>query len=206
MPEKTAIVPLRDFWSSFFEVTSRDNPPLREAGTLQRYLVGVFGELTDHAFEHLEVLPTRVTCEGCRNNTVGRRDAVCETHLGVLTGLFRAMTHAPVNASYTPDPEGNCVITLQLIAVNGTSLTALAARLQHVEPFASAGQPMLLDRRNGAVHALVPSANAVMSGLDQERTPSELAAVTGLGDAEIRIILDQFYAAGWVSCRFALVE
>src|SRR5215831_1634752 len=162
-------------------MTSRAGPPAREPVALQRYLEGVFGELTQHAFESLEVLPTRITCTGCRNNTAKRRDAVCETHVGVLCGVFQAMTHVPMQVAYAADPGGNCVITLKLATLDGVPVTPFATRLDHVELHQTAGQAALLDR---------------------SRSPAELAAATGLPDAAVRTTLDQLYTAGWISCRF----
>src|SRR5262249_57746974 len=110
-------------------MTSRAGPPAREPVALQRYLEGVFGELTQHAFESLEVLPTRITCTGCRNNTAKRRDAVCETHVGVLCGIFQAMTHVPMQAAYAPHPPGHCLLTLQLATPDDVPAPPVAPRL-----------------------------------------------------------------------------
>jgi len=202
VPATPAFVPLRDFWCRYFEMTSRASPPARESVTLQRYMEGVFGELTQHAFESLEVLPTRITCTGCRNNTAKRRDAVCETHVGVLCGVFQAMTHVPMQVAYAADPGGNCVITLKLATLDGVPVTPFATRLDHVELYQTAGQAMLLDRRSGAGYALMPAAASILALLDRSRSPAELAAATGLPDAAVRTTLDQLYTAGWISCRF----
>jgi hypothetical protein len=202
VPAAPVFIPLRDFWSRYFEMTSRASPPLRESVALQRYLEAVFGELTHHAFDSLEVLPTRITCADCRNNTPERRDAVCETHLGVLTGIFQAMSHVPMEATRALDPDGQCVVTMNLATVGGVPVTAFATRLDHVELFHGAGQTMLFDRRAGMTYQLVPTAAAVMALLDRSQSSADLAAVTGLTDTAVRTILDQFYTAGWVSCRF----
>src|SRR5262245_63621273 len=113
-------------------MTSRAGPPAREPVALQRYLEGVFGELTQHAFESLEVLPTRITCTGCRNNTAKRRDAVCETHVGVLCGVFQAMTHVPRQGAYAADPGGNGVVTLKRATRGGARGTPLGTGLSPV--------------------------------------------------------------------------
>src|SRR5262249_36678236 len=183
-------------------MTSRASPPARESVALQRYVEGVFGELTQHAFDSLEVLPTRITCTGCRNNTAKRRDAVCETHVGVLRGVFQAMGHVPTEAAYAADRGGHCVSALKLATLDGVPVTPFATRLDHVELYQAAGQAMLLDRRTGVGYALMPAAASILALLDRSRSPAELVTATALSDAAVRTTLDQLYTVGWSSWRF----
>ncbi|QQO34258.1 hypothetical protein JJC00_00620 [Bradyrhizobium diazoefficiens] len=202
MSATSAYVSLRDFWSQYFELTSRANPPPREAVVLQRYVGSVFGDLTEHRFDHLDTLPITVQCSACQNNTAQRKEAVCETHVGVLIGILEAMTHVPIEASYVPTPDRDCVVTLQLSPVNGRPAAAVAARREHVDIYNSGQVVYLLDRHAGVFHALPDAPASVMAALDRPRTPAELASLTRLAEVGVRSILDQFYAWGWISCHF----
>ncbi|MHC2627326.1 hypothetical protein ACVIW2_009413 [Bradyrhizobium huanghuaihaiense] len=202
MSAASAYLTLRAFWSQYLELTSRANPPAKEAVALEKYVGSVFGDLTEHRFDRLDTLPITVRCNACRNNTAQRKEAVCETHAGVLTGIFKAMSHVPTEASYTPMRDRECIITLQLAPVNGRPAAAFAARLEHVEVHSLGQVVYLLDRREGVVHVLPAAPASVMAALDRPRTAVELASLTRLAEVWVRSILDQFYACGWISCRF----
>lgn len=203
MAAQPAFVPLAEFWSNFFEMSARNGPPPCEDASLKRYFGGVFGELTTHRFERLGPLPVSIRCGGCHNNTPDRKNAVCNTHLGVLKGVFQAMTHVPLDARFHARPGGDCHIMLELASgPDGRKPVAHAARLAHAVLVAQPGQVLLTDARNGAQHTLTPAAAAVLAALDDERTVADIAASTRLPVAEVQAILDQCYSVGWISCRF----
>lgn len=193
-------VPLEDFWAGFFEMTARPAPPPREPAALAGYLRTVFGDLAEHAVAPLAALPFEIACTGCRNNTAGApRPAICRTHVGVIKGVLQAMTHVPLALDYRPGDAGRCTITASLAG----PLVAHARRLAHVEAAGDGTRFWVTDRNRGEAVGITAETFAVLAALDEERTPAALAAATGLGEPAVRAILDQCYALGLVSCRFA---
>jgi hypothetical protein len=207
MTTQPSFTPLQEFWANFFETTSRYSPPARNNQSLKSYFNQIFGTLTDHTFENIDVLPFSILCHDCKNNTMDRQDAVCKTHLGILKGVLQAATHVPLEPEFHADPSKSCHILIRVDSnTDGIPATAHAKRLGHVILDVRSNSFVLYDQNTSLCYTLTLPAAKILQVLEEEVSVDAIVSATGIPDRFVRDILDQCYSLGWISCRFDFQE
>lgn len=194
-------LPLLDFWSDILFAQTSSSPPADVVGHLDT----MFGGLTRHALAPRDSLPVGVECTQCRNNQGDRRDAVCQTHVGVVRGTLEARIGVPLRATWEPGSQGHCRIQLEReLAEDGRPLEPRARRAPWVRMVEHAGAHFIADDRTGWMIAVAPAVAATLASTTTFRGVAELASELGRDHAEVGAILNACLANGWMERSYRI--
>lgn len=112
------ILSLQDFWNIFAkQAPAISRLSLPEVPTLIYGLNRFFGNLTFHSSGEESESMIEIICKACKNCTSNRKEYVCETHCGVISGTVEFLLSENVNIKYQPDENtGKCSIIVTRIA------------------------------------------------------------------------------------------
>jgi len=194
-------LPLLDFWSDILFAQASASPSPDVVGSLDT----LFGGLARHAIAPRDSLAVVVECTHCRNNQGDRREAVCQTHAGVVRGSFEARLGVPLRATWEPGAQGCCRIQLEReLAEDGRPLEPRARRAPWVRMVEHAGAHFVADDRTGWMVAIAPAVAATLASTTTFRGVGELASELGRDRAEVGAILDACLANGWMERSYRI--
>jgi hypothetical protein len=104
---------LREFWHLFSKMSPAiSGLPLPVFSSLIYGLNRYFGDLTNHSLDG-KSQPVKIKCKSCRNCTINRKEYICETHCGIISGTIEFLLGEQMDITYQPDENtGNCLITI----------------------------------------------------------------------------------------------
>ena len=79
-------------------------------------LIDILEDLTSHSIESKSQPKMKIMCKSCRNCTINRKEYVCETHCGIISGTVEFLLGERMDVNYQPNENtGNCLITITKI-------------------------------------------------------------------------------------------